>query len=161
MQNGIFLLLGSNQGERSRNLAMARDAIESDIGRIVAASSVYISAAWGLQDQPDFYNQVVRVNSAHIPEKILEKILSIESDIGRIRRERWGPRVIDIDLLFYGNEVRDTSVLKLPHPGIPYRRFTLLPMAEIAPDFLHPIVNKSISALLSACPDTLSVEKLN
>jgi 2-amino-4-hydroxy-6-hydroxymethyldihydropteridine diphosphokinase len=161
MYDGIFLLLGSNQGEPDRNLAVARKGIESGIGRIIAASSLYKSAAWGVEDQPDFYNQVVRIASADNPEQVLEKALGIERRMGRVRKEKWGPRLIDIDLLFYDGQVRDTPALRLPHPGIPQRRFTLLPLAEIAPEFLHPVLNKSIATLLSACPDTLRVEKLN
>jgi 2-amino-4-hydroxy-6-hydroxymethyldihydropteridine diphosphokinase len=90
----------------------------------------------------------------------LEKILRIETAMGRIRKEKWGPRVIDIDLLFYGNEVINSPALQLPHPGIPARKFTLLPLSEIAPDLRHPLSNKSIATLLTECPDPLRVEKV-
>lgn len=160
MDYGIFLLLGSNQGDAALNLATARENIEKKAGVVVAASALYRSAAWGLEDQPDFINQVVQISSEYAPEILLEKILSIEMDMGRKRVRKWGPRLIDIDLLFYGNEVVNTSALQLPHPGIPQRKFTLVPLAELAPDFIHPTLKKTIATLLEECVDPLEVIKL-
>ena len=113
-----------------------------------------------MEDQPDFCNQVLEITSQHPPELLLEKLLEMEQRMGRVRVRKWGPRVIDIDILFYGQEVRNGPSLQLPHPGIPLRKFTLLPLAEIAGDFIHPVSHKKISALLAECPDTLRVEKL-
>lgn len=160
MDYGIFLLLGSNQGDAALNLATARKNIGKKAGVVVAASALYRSAAWGLEDQPDFINQVVQISSEYTPEILLEKILSIEMDMGRKRVRKWGPRLIDIDLLFYGNEVVNTSALQLPHPGIPQRKFTLVPLAELAPDFIHPTLKKTIATLLEECADPLEVIKL-
>lgn len=160
MNSGIFLLLGSNEGDRLRNLEEASRRISLDAGEVVARSSVYRTAAWGMEDQPDFYNQVVAIRSPHSPEELLWRLLAIERAMGRVRRERWGPRLIDIDLLFYGNEVIDTSFLRVPHPGIPDRKFTLLPLAEIAPDLVHPVLHKTIAELLRECEDRLGVERL-
>lgn len=160
MDYGIFLLLGSNQGDAALNLATAREKIGKKAGVIVAASALYRSAAWGLEDQPDFINQVVQISSEYSPEILLEKILSIEMDMGRKRVRKWGPRLIDIDLLFYGDEVVNTSALQLPHPGIPQRKFTLVPLAELAPDFIHPTLKKNIATLLEECVDPLEVIKL-
>ena len=160
MCNGIFLLLGSNQGDSVINLRMAREHIAREVGPVRACSSLYRSAAWGMKDQPDFLNQVVEVKSAHPPQILLQKILHIEEQMGRVRQQKWGPRLIDIDLLFYGDKIIKTPRLVLPHPGIPERKFTLEPLAEIAPDFLHPVLNKTVADLLRECRDTLAVERL-
>jgi 2-amino-4-hydroxy-6-hydroxymethyldihydropteridine diphosphokinase len=161
MNKGIFLLLGSNQGRPVENLALASEKIEKDAGKVMCRSSVYKSAAWGIEDQPDFYNQVLEIDSPYSPEALLEKLLDIEKGMGRIRLRKWGPRLIDIDLLFYGQQVRTTAALQLPHPGIPERRFTLLPLAEIAAEFVHPVSGKTIATLLGECKDLLRVEKVN
>jgi 2-amino-4-hydroxy-6-hydroxymethyldihydropteridine diphosphokinase len=160
MSNGIFLLLGSNQGNPVSNLERALEHIAKEAGQVAACSSLYTSAAWGVKDQPDFLNQVVEINSAHSPEVLLQKILHIEQQMGRVRREKWGPRLIDIDLLFYGDKVINTPALVVPHPGIPERKFTLQPLAEIAPDFLHPVSKKTVAELLRECRDTLEVKRL-
>ena len=158
MNYGIFLLLGSNQGERSRNLGEAAGRIEKAAGKILARSALYKTAAWGLEDQPDFYNQVLELGSVFPPEVLLRKLQAIELEMGRVRIEKWGPRIIDIDILFYGDEVIDTPVLRLPHPGIPLRRFTLDPLAEIAPELRHPVLGKTMRELLEECEDPLRVQ---
>jgi 2-amino-4-hydroxy-6-hydroxymethyldihydropteridine diphosphokinase len=159
MNSDIFLLLGTNLGNRMLNLDLAKQRI-SAIGDILAASSVFRTEAWGKTDQPAFYNQVIKISSFFNPDVLLQKILMIEIEMGRIREEKWGPRVIDIDILFYGDSIVNTTALTLPHPGIPFRRFTLLPLSEIAPLFEHPVLNKNISTLLEECTDTLEVERL-
>ena len=158
MNQGIFLLLGSNEGDRARNLAVAVENIERNAGIILSRSSLYQSAAWGLEEQPDFYNQVLEIASPHSPETLLGKMQDIELAMGRVRIERWGPRLIDIDLLFYGTQIRNTPALTLPHPGIPERKFTLVPLAEIAPNLVHPVLMKTVATLLKECGDTLRVE---
>ena len=160
MSDRIYLLLGSNEGDPVVNLKTAREHIAKSVGRVAACSSLYRSAAWGMRDQPDFLNQVIEVTSAYSPEALLEKILHIERQMGRVRREKWGPRLIDIDLLFHGNKIVTTETLMLPHPGIPQRRFTLEPLAEIAPGFLHPVLKKTVADLLRECGDTLAVDRL-
>jgi 2-amino-4-hydroxy-6-hydroxymethyldihydropteridine diphosphokinase len=157
MESQIFLLLGTNDGNRRENLRGAIFLIAEKIGYILQASSVYQTAPWGQIDQPDFYNQVVRVASSLEPESLLSLVLSIEKELGRTRAEKWGPRVIDIDILFYGHLVIDTGSLTIPHPEIQNRRFTLVPMNEIAPDFIHPRLNREIGQLLKICQDPLPV----
>lgn len=160
MNNGIYLLLGSNEGDCLANLAEAERRIVEDAGPVAARSSLYKTAAWGLPDQPDFFNRVLEINSVHPPERLLQILLGIEQSMGRTRIRKWGPRMIDIDILFYGNEVRNTPELTLPHPGIPSRRFTLVPLSEIAPAFLHPVLKKTIGVLLTECKDSLTVIRL-
>jgi 2-amino-4-hydroxy-6-hydroxymethyldihydropteridine diphosphokinase len=158
INNGIFLLLGSNQGHPLQNLSAARMRLNEDAGKIIKRSAVYKTAAWGKTDQPDFYNQVIQLSTALNGPELLEKILAIEKDLGRVREEKWGSRTIDIDILLMGDDHIDSPDLKVPHPGIPERKFTLVPLAEIAPHFLHPVLHKTISALLEACSDPLDVE---
>jgi 2-amino-4-hydroxy-6-hydroxymethyldihydropteridine diphosphokinase len=161
INNGIFLLLGSNQGHPLEKLSAARARLNQDAGKIVQHSSVYKTAAWGKTDQPDFYNQVVELASAFDGRELLNKIQVIEKDLGRIRDEKWGSRTIDIDILFIGDECIDFPDLKVPHPAVAERRFTLVPLAEIAPDLLHPVLHQKIAVLLSVCKDPLSVERIN
>lgn len=160
MIEGIFLLLGSNLGDKKTVLANAREKINQEIGPVTQTSALYETAAWGKTDQPSFYNQVVEVQSSMPPEKILKKINAIEEHLGRVRHEKWGARIIDIDILYYNTTVLESEELTIPHPGIPERRFTLIPLVELAPDFIHPTLRKSNSQLLIACTDTLDVQKV-
>lgn len=160
MKKGVFLLLGSNQGDPVRRLAEAAKKIEETAGKIHGTSAVYRTEAWGVQDQPDFYNQVLRIETSHSSQTLLRELLAIEKSMGRVRLQKWGPRIIDIDLLFYDQQVMDVPGLQLPHPGIPQRKFTLLPLFEVAPDFIHPVSGKSIRTLLEECADPLRVEKV-
>lgn len=128
--------------------------VESRIGEVTKVSSFYETAPWGVTDQPAFLNQVLEVETNQQPEDVLRHILEIEHELGRVRYERWGARVIDIDLLYFGEDVRDTARLTLPHPRLHERKFVLIPMLEIAPDFVHPFFLKTQTTLLSECPDT-------
>lgn len=157
----IFLLLGSNLGERLAILESARQHIAGRVGTISAQSSIYETAPWGVLDQPAFLNQVLRVETEFAPEEVLRIILDIEHELGRIRYERWGARVIDIDLLYYSDLVLDTARLTLPHPRLQDRRFTLIPLAEIAPDYVHPLLRKTSQELLTMCADEGVVSKFS
>lgn len=153
---GIYLLLGSNLGDRLKNLSDAK----AGIGSVIKESPIYITAAWGKEDQPEFYNQAIQVQTRLSPEELLRKVLAIESEMGRIRKERWGERLIDIDILFYNDAVIDKDFLRVPHPEIQNRRFALAPLNDIAPSMLHPTINKTIGQLLEECPDPLPATRL-
>jgi 2-amino-4-hydroxy-6-hydroxymethyldihydropteridine diphosphokinase len=160
MNATVFLLLGTNMGDRNKNLAETLTAIAKGIGKIRKKSSVYETAAWGKTDQEPFYNQVIELETLLNPQQVLGELLAIEQKMGRKRMDPWGERIIDADILFYGDEIIKTNDLIVPHPQLTYRRFTLVPLNEIAPDLVHPIFQKKISELLNECPDKLSVEKI-
>jgi 2-amino-4-hydroxy-6-hydroxymethyldihydropteridine diphosphokinase len=160
MVTGVFLLLGSNEGDKNDFLRKAKERITAELGAIISSSSIYATAAWGKTDQSDFLNQVVEIQTSIEPQLLLEKILLIEKEIGRIRKEKWGPRPIDIDILFYSDRILATPALTIPHAGIPHRRFVLVPLLEIAPTLTHPVLNKSIEKLLKECDDILLVTKV-
>ncbi len=153
VENDIYLLLGSNLGDREAYLKNGIDLLESRDFEIMDRSSVYSTRAWGKTDQPTFLNQVIHVRSSHDPVTVLSQLLQVENLLGRKRNGKWGPRNIDIDLLFYGKSVIDLPELKVPHPELHLRRFTLEPLNQLIPDFSHPVLGKTISELLSECPD--------
>jgi 2-amino-4-hydroxy-6-hydroxymethyldihydropteridine diphosphokinase len=161
MNKHIFLLLGTNQGDKLGNLTAARTSIQKISGRVIKSSKVYKTSPWGKSDQEDFYNQAIEIVSPLPPEKLLESILEIETQIGRTRFEKWGPRLIDIDILLYGNEVIDQISLTIPHPRMHERRFALIPLCEIAPDVVHPIFKTTVEQLLRQCQDELMVEVIS
>lgn len=154
---GVYLLLGSNLGDRLCMLARTKDLIEEHIGMIEDSSSIYTTKAWGINDQPDFLNQIVEVNTTLDPSETLTKIKKIESDLGRKRYVRWGSRIIDIDILYFGDLMIDSAELTIPHPENQNRRFVLVPMTELAPEFEHPCLNLTQKELLEYCQDQLDV----
>jgi 2-amino-4-hydroxy-6-hydroxymethyldihydropteridine diphosphokinase len=160
MDKGIFLLLGTNEGDRSANLATARQLIADRAGEIVRFSAAYETAPWGNTDQPAFYNQVIAVDTSLDPETLLQHVLGIEHAMGRKRLIHWGQRIIDIDILLYGQQIVNSPLLTIPHPRLPDRKFALIPLDEIAPEFEHPLLKKNIRTLLLECPDTLSVQMI-
>ncbi len=156
----VVLLLGSNMGNSLACLKTAILHIEQRLSTILLASSVYKTAAWGKTNQADFYNQVVVIKCDEPAEEVLDICLEIEKQMGRERTEKWAERVIDIDILFYGNAIIDEPNLKVPHPYLHVRRFTLVPLKEILPQFVHPVFNKTIDTLLNNCSDAGKVEKM-
>ena len=143
-----YLSTGSNMGNRAEMLEKANVLLEKKAGRLLALSKVVETPAWGKTDQPDFLNQVVKLETSLSPQELLNVILGIEKQLGRNRVEKWGPRSIDIDILFYDYEIIDEPGLQIPHPWMHERLFVLEPMCEIAPDFVHPVLNKTIAKLL-------------
>lgn len=159
--NEAYLIIGGNLGNKQKNIAQAKKLIEEKAGRIVAASSIYETEPWGNVAQPEYYNQVLKINTALISLQLLQCVLHIECTLGRVRTIKYGARVMDIDILFFNDEVQDTAALTLPHPQLQNRRFVLQPLAEIAPELVHPVLKKTITQLLNACADALQVKKID
>jgi len=155
-----YLLTGGNMGDRKDQLAKARKLLTEQCGDITKYSSLYETAAWGNTDQPAFLNQALQLETTMTARQLMRQILKIEKQIGRIRKEKYGPRIIDIDILLFNIEVHNNSLLQLPHPEMQNRRFALLPLAEIAPKEIHPVLKKTIAQLLEECPDELTVKKI-
>jgi len=156
-----ILLLGSNLGNRLAYLNFAKYFIQRDLGVITTTSSLYESAAWGEKTNKSFYNQIVELETNLSPQELLNELLNIEEKAGRKRTIRWGARTLDIDILYIENQIINEANLIVPHPEIPNRKFTLLPLNEIAPNFIHPILLQKTSKLLDICPDQLTVKKIN
>jgi len=157
--NTTYLLLGSNMGNSRSQLSKAMINIEKKIGRITRRSSLYATAAWGNTSQPDFLNQVIVVETALTAPETMQAILLIEQKMGRLRTVKNAPRIIDIDILFFNREIIDGDQLCVPHPQIQNRRFVLVPLNQLSPNLRHPVLNKTVHALLINCADKLNVKK--
>lgn len=158
--NKVYLLLGGNQGDPAKNLRKAWTLIEKRIGQILRSSSVYQTAAWGNRDQTDFLNQVIIAETPLTASQCLEACLSIEKEMGRTRSFKYAPRVIDIDILFFNKEIIHRHELIIPHPAMQLRRFVLVPLNELSPQLLHPVLKQTVHQLLLQCPDELNVNKI-
>ncbi len=154
----LYLGLGSNQGSRWERLAQARACCQQRLGPLKRLSPIYTTTAWGLTEQPAFLNQVISLTTEHPAEDCLTIALAIEEQLGRQRRQKWGPREIDIDLLFYDDLQLQTPTLTLPHPYIPERMFVLRPLADIAQAQTQFYPEITLAELLANCPDTSPVE---
>lgn len=159
--NAVYLLIGGNLGNRIENLAIARSFIDAELGKIIKSSSVYETAAWGQTEQPEFLNQVLLIKTKLTAAKLMQLILSIENKMGRIRSQKNASRIIDIDILFFNDEIINQANLTIPHTEIQDRKFALIPLSEIAADMVHPVFKQSIKNLLSTTKDKLEVKPLN
>jgi 2-amino-4-hydroxy-6-hydroxymethyldihydropteridine diphosphokinase len=148
MASPIYLALGTNLGDREVNLRQAIRLLAPEV-TVVRESSVYVTPPWGYTDQPEFLNQVLEADSLLHPLPLLHKLKSIEGQMGREKTFRNGPRLIDLDILFYGQEIVEGELLQVPHPRLQDRAFVLAPLAEIAPGFVHPVLNETIQDLLA------------
>lgn len=156
----IFLSLGSNLGNRMDNIESARRILLQSVGQLVVSSPVYESEPWGFKSDHWFLNQVVKMKTMLQPFPLMEKMLEIEEQIGRERKEEgYTDRLIDLDILFYDDFVINGKVLTLPHPGVADRMFILKPLREIAPDMEHPLLKSSVKKLLKKCKDKGKVKK--
>ncbi|MCU0449254.1 MAG: 2-amino-4-hydroxy-6-hydroxymethyldihydropteridine diphosphokinase [Bernardetiaceae bacterium] len=153
----VFVGLGSNLGDRAHHLAEARTRLATQAGPLEASSAVYQTEPWGLADQPAFYNQVVQLATGLPPRELLAALLAIEQQMGRHRQQRWGPRLIDLDILLYANQQVALPELTVPHPQLANRRFVLVPLAQIAAEVTVPGTGQTVAQLLANCPDTLRV----
>jgi 2-amino-4-hydroxy-6-hydroxymethyldihydropteridine diphosphokinase len=156
--NTAYLLIGGNLGNREENLSQAVLYINEKCGLVTRSSSLYETAAWGNTHQPSFLNQALEISTKLNARQLIRSILKIEKLMGRVRKEKLGPRIIDIDILFFNKEIHDLHFLKIPHPEIQNRRFALEPLAEINPEMIHPVLKKSIRELLQNCTDQLPVK---
>jgi len=155
-----YLLLGSNLGDRAARLAQARADLAATTGRVMAASALYETAAWGVEDQPAFLNQVLAIETELDGPTLLAACQAAEQQQGRERRVRWGARTLDVDILLFGQEIIATPNLTVPHPALPARRFALVPLVELTPQLVHPQLHRTITELLAACPDELAVTRV-
>lgn len=144
----VFIQLGSNLGQRSEKLTLARALIAQRMGPILLSSGVVETAAWGNTEQPAFLNQVLKIISFLSPEDLLDAALAIETALGRERKEKWGPRTIDIDIIAIDQLVIDLPQLTVPHPWLQQRLFVLQPMAEIAPGWQHPVFKRTVQEMM-------------
>lgn len=159
-----YILLGANMGDKLAMFANVRRMVEEEVGKVLAESSVYESAAWGFESEQSFYNQIFKIETSLSPEQLLDKLLELESRLGRVRStsdKGYQSRTIDIDILLYDKLTINTERLSIPHPRLHLRMFTLVPLAELAGDYVHPKFHKSIMELLKESEDKVSVKKVN
>jgi 2-amino-4-hydroxy-6-hydroxymethyldihydropteridine diphosphokinase len=157
----VYLLLGSNIEPRITFIENATRALSQKVGTILAESSLYETAAWGKEDQSNFINKAVCLETHLLPEALLSSLKKMETDLGRKERETWGKREIDIDILLVENFTFFSKTLTIPHPYLHERNFALQPLLEIAPKAVHPIFKKTISEIATDCKDLKRVSKIS
>lgn len=158
--NKVYLLIGGNVGNRLQNLGRAVEWLNATCGTVVQQSALYETAAWGNTEQAPFLNQALLLITTIPATELIYTLLQVEERMGRIREKKYGPRIIDIDMLFYNDDIIRHPHLTIPHPEIQNRRFALAPLQEIAPEWVHPVLHKTIRQLLEECKDELEVKAL-
>jgi 2-amino-4-hydroxy-6-hydroxymethyldihydropteridine diphosphokinase len=158
--NSAYLITGGNIGQRDEQLAYAARLIEERCGTIIDRSSLYETAAWGKTDQNSFLNQALVLITSLNARDLLTEILYIENLMGRDRLEKYGPRIIDIDIIFFNHQIIREDGLTVPHPEMTKRRFVLEPLNQVIPAYIHPVYYKTVSELLTLCEDKLPVKKI-
>jgi 2-amino-4-hydroxy-6-hydroxymethyldihydropteridine diphosphokinase len=156
-----YLSLGTNEGDRKENLIKAISYISLEIGFVVQSSSIYECESWGYNDSRSYFNMVIKATTRLTAIELLEKCLDIEKKMGRLRvKPEYGPRIIDLDILFYEQLILEEPRIVIPHPRLHLRNFVLIPLCEISPELLHPVFNKTIENLKSQCTDSCIVKKI-
>ncbi|MGI4020475.1 MAG: 2-amino-4-hydroxy-6-hydroxymethyldihydropteridine diphosphokinase [Janthinobacterium lividum] len=156
----VYFLLGSNLGDRNGYLDEAKKLLTQTVGREIRSSAIYETQSWGVANLPDYLNQVIEMETGFLPVAILKKTQDIEEKLHRERTNKWYSRTIDIDILFFGKTIINLPELKVPHPELQNRLFTLVPLNELIPDFVHPVLNKTIHELMQNANDDLLVTKI-
>ena len=157
----LYLLLGGNLGDKRKIFSEAIQLINDRIGKTDSQSAIYETEPWGFESEDLFWNQVLEISTSLTPEEVLKQTQQIEHELGRIRKKhQYASRVIDIDILFFSDLILNQPNLIIPHPRIQERKFTLVPLAEIAPELIHPVFRKTVVRLLNECSDALKVEKV-
>lgn len=157
----LYILLGGNLGDKQLIFSETKKQLTAQLGAIAKESAIYETEPWGFESDDMFWNQALEFETELTPEEVLVQVHNIEHEMGRIRTgNQYDSRLIDIDILFFGNQVINQEYLVIPHPRIQDRKFVLVPLAEIAPEMIHPIFKKTINKLLEECTDHLSVQKL-
>ena len=160
--SNVYILLGSNLGDQLSNLQEACSFLKAKSIKVIASSPLYRTKAWGNVNQDDFLNVILDVETKLDANQLLNELLAIEILMGRVRGQlQWMPRLIDIDILYFNDEIIQLPNLKIPHPYIAERRFTLIPLNDLAPNFIHPKLNLSNNKLLQKCEDKSEVVKTN
>ncbi|MEJ5256968.1 MAG: 2-amino-4-hydroxy-6-hydroxymethyldihydropteridine diphosphokinase [Fervidobacterium sp.] len=154
VEGKVFVGIGTNLGDRKKNIQEAIERI-GKVASVISTSDVIETEPYGKTDQPNFLNCVIEISTALSPEELLDALLNIEKEMGRVRNEKWGPRIIDLDILFYGNIIVESEKLRIPHYDFENRIFFVKPMAQIAPDYIHPISLRKVTEILE------SLEKWN
>jgi len=157
----VYISSGSNLGDKKANILKAIDKIKSSNIEVLCLSSFYKTKPYGYQDQDDFYNIVMKIKTNHSPQNLLKLCLEIEKDMGRTRTIKWGPRTIDLDLLFFDKKIINTKELVIPHPDLHNRDFVLKPLLEISPQLVHPVFKKTIQDFLKNLPSSPFCIKLS
>lgn len=155
-----YLLLGTNLGNRIENLDHAVAHLNNEAGKVTTSSAIYETAAWGKTDQPSFLNQAICLETPLTALQLLNKVLEIEKTLGRVRKEKWGERLIDIDIILFGDEIINIEdKLQIPHPQMEFRNFVMEPLSEIAGNVIHPVLKKTMEELSKKNTDKLEVNK--